>query len=225
MIDDETGEIKETDAEKEPEWSYASEIQTESLTGKAGSLLMIRDSFGNSLTPFIADEFGDAEFLNGTPYDLSKAIDGERDIVIFETVERNLDRLIQDAPVLTTSDFGVPEDEKAMPEDLSSGISDYNGSLKMAPSDTEFDYTYVTGTLDPGKTEYNIRPYLLMKNLDTGDSEYHALFRTNNTGEYGVSCYIRSDKIEKGNYDLFIAYEQNGEWNISGKLGEYKAEF
>ena len=233
VIDDETGEMTETEMAKDPEWSYASEIKTESLTGKTGSLLMIRDSFGNSLAPFIADEFEEAEFLNGTPYDLSKAIDGDRDTVIFETVERNLDRLIQDAPVLTTSDLGIPEDVKPILEDLSSGISDYNGSVEMAPSDTEFDHTHVTGRLDPEKTENNIRPYLLMKNDDTGDTEYHALFRTDSigdeedadttsAGEYGISCYIRSDKIENGSYSLFIAYEQNGNWNVSGKLGEYK---
>ena len=220
VIDDETGEMKETDAEKDPEWSYSSEIQTESLTGKTGSLLMIRDSFGNSLSPFIADEFGKAEFLNGTPYDLSRAVSGERDTVIFEIVERNLDRLVQDAPVMTTSDLGIPEEEKSVLEDLSSGVKDYNGTLEMNPSETEFDYTYVSGSLDMLKTKDDIRPYLLMKNDETGDAEYHALFRTN---EADVSCYLKTDEIDTGSYSLFIAYEQDGEWNVSGKLGEYIA--
>ena len=218
VIDDETGEMRKTDAEKDPEWSYSSEIQTKNLTGKTGSLLMIRDSFGNSLSPFIADEFGKAEFLNGTPYDLSRASSGKRDTVIFEIVERNLDRLIQDAAVMSTSDLGIPEKEKPALEDLSSGVTDYNGTLEMNPSETEFDYTYVSGRLDTLKTKDDIRPYLLMKNDETGDAEYHALFRTN---EADVSCYVRTDEIDEGSYSLFLVYEQDGKWNVSGKLGEY----
>ena len=97
-------------------------------------------------------------------------------------------------------------------------MTDYNGTLEMNPSETEFDYTYVSGRLDTLKTKDDIRPYLLMKNDETGDAEYHALFRTN---EADVSCYVRTDEIDEGSYSLFLVYEQDGKCNVSGKLGEY----
>jgi hypothetical protein len=154
----------------------------------------------------------------------------EYDTVVFETVERNLSRLISDAPVLSTSDLGVPEDQKEILPELAQGVSRYTGTILMEPSDSEFDYTYVSGTLDPAETDDGTKPYLLMKNAETGDSEFHALFRTTThdddgrSNRYGVAAYIRSDIIESGEYDLFIAYETDGSWNVSGKLGEYIKE-
>ena len=229
-IDDETGEMKEVDPAKDPDWPKSSEIETVSLGEAEGSLLMIRDSFGNSLTPFMSEEFSEALFLNGTPYDIGRATTEEYDTVVFETVERNLSRLISDAPVLSTSDLGVPEDQKEILPELAQGISRYTGTILMEPSDSEFDYTYVSGTLDPAETDDGTKPYLLMKNAETGDSEFHALFRTTThdddgrSNRYGVAAYIRSDIIESGEYDLFIAYETDGSWNVSGKLGEYIKE-
>ena len=221
MVDDETGEMTAIDPVRIPNWSESSEIETRSFGSAEGSLLMIRDSFGNSLSLWVAEEFGKALFLNGTPYAVGRAPDEGYETVIFEIVERNLNRLIDDAPVISTSGMGIPEDEKAILEDLSSGANSYIGSIKMEPSDTEFEYTYVTAELDPEKTKGDVKPYLMMKNTETGETEYHALFRTSG---YGAACYIKTEDIASGNYSLSLAYEQGGRWNASGKLGEYTKE-
>lgn len=56
------------------------------------SLLMYRDSFGNSLYPFLADAFGTACFSRATAYDPDKE---PADVMVIELVERNLKNLIQ----------------------------------------------------------------------------------------------------------------------------------
>lgn len=76
---------------------------------RSGSLLMFRDSFGNSLYPYMADSFFEARFSRAMPYDLS-LLDGA-DTLIVEIVERNIDWLAQRAPILP-----APVRELALPK-------------------------------------------------------------------------------------------------------------
>ena len=71
-------------------------IESTCRTG-TGTLLCWRDSFGNSLYPYLAQRFEKATFLRASSYDLTKL--GEADTVIIELVERNIPRLVQNAPV------------------------------------------------------------------------------------------------------------------------------
>ena len=189
-LNDETGELETTDITARPDWSTESEIVTESYSGTDGSLLMIRDSFGNSLTPWMAEEFGEALFLNGTPYDIGRAADEGCGTVVFETVERNLDRLISDAPVISTTDQCITTEDMALLDRLLAPDvtrEKYAGSLEMAPSDSEFDYTYVQGTLDPELTDDDSKVCLVLQSKDTGETEYHALFRVSTSKAAGGS--------------------------------------
>lgn len=73
-------------------------IQTEN-PDRDGSLLMFRDSFGNTLYPFMADSFGKATFSRSVPYQMSLLEETGADTVVIELVERNLDYLTRYAPV------------------------------------------------------------------------------------------------------------------------------
>lgn len=66
----------------------------------AGTLLMFRDSFGNTLHPFMAECYGEACFSRAMPYDLSLFNEIQPDQLIIEIVERNLDWLLTRAPVM-----------------------------------------------------------------------------------------------------------------------------
>lgn len=226
-LNDETGELETTDIAAYPDWPKESEIVTESYSGADGSLLMIRDSFGNSLTPWMAEEFGEALFLNGTPYDIGRAVDEGYETVVFETVERNLDRLISDAPVISTTDQCISgEDAALLDRLLAPGVTkeQYNGSLEMAPSDSEFDYTYVQGTLDPELTDDKSKVCLVLQSKETGDTEYHALFRVSTSKAAGCAAYLKTEDLPEGSFDLHLAYTKNGEWRVTDTLGEYDSE-
>ena len=58
---------------------------------KSGKLFCWRDSFGNSLYPYLAESFGESEFSRSSDYDVAKI--GDADYVILEIVERNLGNL------------------------------------------------------------------------------------------------------------------------------------
>ena len=68
---------------------------------RSGSLLMFRDSFGNSLYPFMADSFFEARFSRAMPYDLSLLDEFHSDTLVIELVERNIVWLTQRAPILS----------------------------------------------------------------------------------------------------------------------------
>ncbi|MCM1307272.1 MAG: hypothetical protein NC223_01595 [Butyrivibrio sp.] len=70
--------------------------------GGRGSLLMFRDSFGNALYPFAANDFERARFSRALPYDLTDA--GAYDLVIIEIVERNIGNLLEYPPVLEAAE-------------------------------------------------------------------------------------------------------------------------
>lgn len=73
-------------------------IRTES-SGE-GSLLMYRDSFGNSLYPYLASYFGKATFSRAASYDLTLTQEEKPDTIILELVERNLSCLLRNVPLM-----------------------------------------------------------------------------------------------------------------------------
>lgn len=66
---------------------------------RSGSLLMFRDSFGNSLHRYMADAFGSAVFSRAMPYSMPLLEETGADTVLIEIVERNLEWLTQRAPI------------------------------------------------------------------------------------------------------------------------------
>ena len=78
-------------------------IETEHPS-RTGSLLMFRDSFGNNLYPYMAEEFRHALFSRSMPWQLALLDQTGADTVVLELVERNLDYLITRPPV-----FPAPE--------------------------------------------------------------------------------------------------------------------
>ena len=90
----------------EPEFVYADEVEsnfdpmirTQSLT--QGSLVMYRDSFGNALLPFMAENFGSAYFSRGVPYQMSDLELNRADTLIVERAERFLPEMAANPPVM-----------------------------------------------------------------------------------------------------------------------------
>lgn len=104
-----------------PEWSWSftydrpirsveDQMIHTSCAGQSGKLLMFRDSFGNTLHPFMAESYGNACFSRAMPYDLSFIGSEGADTLVIEIVERNIDWLAQRAPI-----FPAPIREISIP--------------------------------------------------------------------------------------------------------------
>lgn len=72
--------------------------------GEDRSLLMFRDSFGNSLYSFMAQFYSEALFSRSNTYRMDLIAQQQADSVVIELVERNLDYLLRYAPI-----FPAPE--------------------------------------------------------------------------------------------------------------------
>ena len=73
-------------------------IRTES--GAPGALYAFRDSFGNSLYPYLAASYGQTTFSRSVSYNLVTAAEAGADAVVIELVERNLSNLLKYLPVM-----------------------------------------------------------------------------------------------------------------------------
>lgn len=95
------------------EYTFAGKAtQPDSITlltesGKGGSLLCYRDSFGNLLYPYLADSYGACRFSRSVSYDLTQ----EGDKVLIELVERNISYLYTNLPVMP-----APQRELTLPD-------------------------------------------------------------------------------------------------------------
>lgn len=100
----------------------------------SGTLLAYRDSFGNLLYPYLADTYGDATFSRSVVYDLTP----EAEYVLVEIVERNLEYLITNVPIMES-----PVRQITLP-DTSSGTISVKATNYKVPE----GYVQLRGQLD-----------------------------------------------------------------------------
>ena len=62
---------------------------------KNNSIVMYRDSFGNALIPFVADEYKNGYYTKAVPYDWQLPEEKEADTIVIELVERHIPSLIE----------------------------------------------------------------------------------------------------------------------------------
>lgn len=164
----------------EPEWDYRYDYESQfsyvtdtenwedvwiqtAADGKSGNLLMFRDSFGNTLSPLLAEEYGQAAFSKDTVYHLDSRIQlCQPDTVLFEIVERNLARFGQYARTDYSSGPPIMEAPYAADVDVySAQILDQEragASAEAYLSDMRPDYLCISGQIEEEllDTESNI---------------------------------------------------------------------
>lgn len=143
-----TGTWRETDQTYGGELSFAydapfrspNDMTIQTFGGRfAGSLLMFRDSFGMLLYPYMADNCQRALFSRSMPYKMELAAQQEADFVVAELVERNLDYLIENPPLM-------PSPERAVTRKADTADSD-TILLETEPAQSMPGYMLVRGAL------------------------------------------------------------------------------
>lgn len=180
-------------------------IETESSTG-SHTLLMFRDSFGNTLIPLIAGQFQRAWFTREVPYGLESLMGQYHpSTVVFEKVERNLQEYIQIPPIISAVETEVPHDVESMESDT---------TISMESFDYDFNYYKINGnveeTLLKDETEIIVRingtyyesyhiesngyeVYIQKEDIQTYPVEIEVL-----TKDANVYKLVQTKKIDKG---------------------------
>ena len=110
-----------------------------------GTLLMFRDSFANTLIPFLSEEFGTACYSKGMPNALERYLETwAPDCVVIEKVERNIVEYLTDPPILTPAEIPAPKDIT---------IAETGSTISVAVSENDVNYLAFTGTVDPAHVQ------------------------------------------------------------------------
>lgn len=190
-----------TTPQKDVEAAY---IETKNPKGK-GNVLIFRDSFGNTLLPFFAQNFKDAAFSKEVPYDFASLI-GKRkpDLVICEKVERNLDEFMNEPPILP-----APEREIEVSQASSSKLSD----VSISVCEENPDYYLISGPAG-GKIAEEDSIYLTLG--DEVSKTYEAYGVVRGKSDDGFKMYIRRKTLESeglvrdGKLKAVVSAGQNG---------------
>lgn len=176
-------------------------IRTENEKGK-GNLLMYRDSFGNSLLPYMAQTFSQGVFSRQVPYAMSDLVTYEPDILIVEKVERQLPTLgkvppIMNAPIRETGKVFVAVENTAATVSLSK----------------EGSYWKLEGLADSDWMDTDSRIYVEVD--DGGGAKLYEAFCVSGTdtkdgsaNDYGYILYVSETQAAGDTFYIRVLMEQ-----------------
>ena len=181
-------------------------IKTKSSTDKQ-DLLMYRDSFGNSLIPFMSGSFKSAVYSKMVPYNIASDIkNNDSDVIIIEKVERNIDELSTTPPIMV----GIKNNIKGKEREVYT-----HTSLKSEICEENRDYIKISGIIDRDWIDKNSKIYIRITNEDNQKSViYQSFLSSLDNNDYGYTLYLDKDKINYDNAFIEIIGKQDKFLNI-----------
>ena len=169
---------------------------------------MYRDSFGNALIPFVADEYGSGYFTKAVPYNWTLQDSNDADDVVIELVERHISHLINEAPIMEAPQriVGSPIKE----------VKNSKTTLKIGEMD---EYLPITGTVDKNYISDDGKIFVRLKNKDLNyifEAFPAPVTAVNNNNGYCYGLYLNIDNIKSGVYDIDIIMQKDEKLYSSG---------
>ncbi len=167
-----------------------------------GGLLMYRDSFGNALLPFLAQEFASAEFSRGVPYYVDDMFFCGADTVVVERAERFLPDMGKNPPV-----FQAPSREIAILQ--ARDCTESPGGTTCEASD-EGLFLKLGGRVDESYIGTDSRIYLCVD----GEEIYEAFPVNIETEELTTDCgyaaYLEKGRLEGEELSVEVYVDTDG---------------
>lgn len=184
------------------EYSYANDVDsvedgwiiTENKGG-SGSLLMFRDSFANTLIPFMSNEFETAYYSKGEPNGLERYVETYNpDCVVIEKVERNISNYLDNPPILTPPNADIPTNIT---------IAKTDTTVQIESCMNDVNYYKLSGTLDKERIQNNSEII-----VSVGGKTYRAY----QIGEDGYSLYLKKSEFmdATASVQIYIVNENSG---------------
>ena len=189
-------------------WSYSlgesvedNFIQTTCENGEQ-NLLLYRDSFGNSMLPYLAEAFSEATFSKQVPYPMTDLVTCSPDVVILEKVERHLPTLGQVPPLMS----GLQRTLDAEPVPVE--------STATCTLTKEGSYWRLEGLADGTYMDTDSRIWLEVE--DGEESRVFEAFCMGSSGEsddadYGYLLYLSEIMLHGDSLQIRVMTEKEGE--------------
>lgn len=159
-------------------------VQTYNPKG-SGRLLMYRDSFGNTLLPFMANAYKNGYFSQLSPYPLSDIQNSNADTVVIEKVERHLSVLGARPAVMAGPARELDVSRLSTAKEVSASFE----------AEKEGDFWKITGVIFPSVAKEDSRVYIRV-----GENQSYECFTVTTTLEekiydYGYQIYLTQQEI------------------------------
>lgn len=178
-------------------------IVTQNENGN-GTLLMFRDSFANTLIPFLSNEFSAAYYSKGEPNLLEQYVDAYApDCVVIEKVERNIANYLDSPPVITPPQAHLP---------ASFTISKTDTTVQLEESMNAMSYYQLSGVLDNTRLERNSQILVRVDGV---------VYRAYQTGEDGYMLYLKKADFtaETMQVQVYIVNDSSCIQALSAEIG------
>lgn len=169
--------------------------------GREKNLLMYRDSFGNSLLPYMAEQFAKATFSKVVPYPMTDLVNAEPDVVIVEKVERHLPTLGEVPPQMRAPARTL--ETKAVPAESHTSLQ----------AQKEGGYLKLTGVADASCVDGESRFYAEV--TDGGQTAVYEAFcvrldENGTSSDYGFLLYLSQLQITGEELQVSVIGEKDG---------------
>ena len=156
-------------------------------TAGQGNLLMFRDSFANTLIPFLSNEFAMSYYSKGQPHALERYLESyDADYVVIQKVERNIAEYLQTPPILSAPETELPAAYSIVSTDI---------SVQMEDCLNDMNYDCISGMVDASRLEENSE-ILVWVNGHT--------YRAYHTGENGFLLYLKKGAAGDGYVEVYV---------------------
>ena len=171
-------------------------IGTEGGSGN-GTLLMFRDSFGNTLIPLVANQFKEAWFTKESPYGLESLMrQYHPDTVVFEKVERNLTEFTKIPPI-------IPAPKAAPPQ--TAGFVESSTTVSIEPLEYDSNYYKISGNVDGA---------LVGEETDIIIQVNDAYYKAYHTGSNGYVVYMKKEDMPSCPVEIEVLTEDQGIYKV-----------
>lgn len=180
--------------------------------GKSGCILMYRDSFGEALLPFVANEFEQGYFSQLLPYNLTQAETYKPEVVVIEKTERNLSYFVEEAPImepLSVENMYVPEIKT-------------NSLLNVEKSGS---YLLMSGSIEEKYLDTDTEIFIAIRDKKTNKTTtYPTFFVMSEEGKVnGFQLYIKENSILNDDIHVSVLVSnRNSCWIVVSN--DYKCE-
>lgn len=190
-------------------------IKTRNLKA-TGNLLMVRDSFGRAMLPYLIDNYKSTTITRSQPFSMVSLSPNSDTDVVYEIVERNLGDIVKSAPLMEAEKCEQPK------------YNSIQKSLKnVFAADNTDSYVKIYGILDEKYFTDESRIFITLKS-DSETLTYEAfpiceteLLGCEQESDYGYSLMIDKN-IPNGEYEVSAVITNDKIDNIcTGKLGNF----
>lgn len=182
------------------------------------SLVMYRDSFGNALVPFMAQEYLKGYFTKEVPYDLSLVDAYKADDVMIELAQRQIPTLLEGVPYMMAPGVAFDQDVQETGKTAA--------TMEMREVTGTDGVLRISGETDKRWTDDDSEIYISMygkKNLlmfEAFPSVYDPMDEKADRA-YSYGAYIDTSSLPRDRYQIEVITKKDGSYYTTGFLGKY----